>query len=64
MLVPGWAACLQVGAASYVWLPLLPQADGSYQLQYYSSWSPADFQHLLQAPADVQVPVRVHDVEL
>ena len=55
---------MQVGAASYVWLPLLPQADGSYQLQYYSSWSPADFQHLLQAPADVQVPSDSHDMEL
>ena len=50
---------LQVGEASYVWLPLIPQADGSYEMHFYDRWTPRGVRPLLQAPADVQVPGRV-----
>ena len=34
---------MQVGAASYVWLPLLPKGDGSgYELRWMPEWSPKD----------------------
>ena len=47
---------LQVGEASYVWLPLLPQDDGSYMMHWYDHWTPGEIKPQLQAPLDVRVP--------
>jgi hypothetical protein len=41
----------QVESASYVWLPLLPRADGlGYELLYETSWRPIDYRERARWP--------------
>lgn len=41
---------LQVASASYVWLPLLPTIDGSYELRWFATWSFEEVKPYLAAP--------------
>ena len=52
-----WA---QVGAASYVWLPLLPKGDGSgYELRWMPEWSPKDVRGLTAGGASESALIRL-----
>ena len=49
-----------MGAASYVWLPLLPKGDGSgYELQWMPQWSPKDVRGMTAGDASESALIRL-----
>lgn len=55
----------QVENATYVWLPLLPNEDGSgYTLQHADSWRPSDYSNQARLPRVYDRAAHVADTGL